>query len=255
MNPKKSEYVNQPDGCQPGYRTRVDSWLDRLFPQSCVVCGLSADHGPICRVCDRHAPRLGHACRMCALPLADTADRLCGACLARPPPYDHAFAAMRFADPARQLVHRFKFHCDTACGRVLGNWMCDVLRRAQADCRPLPDVWVPVPMHRWRLCARLINPARELARDLSRCSGRPLLDNRLRRRRRTRPQTGLSARDRRRNLRGAFRWHGNDLGGLRVGLVDDVMTTGSTVSECTRMLAGARAGKISIWVAARALSP
>ena len=200
-------------------------------------------------MCRRHLPWNPHACRQCGLPLPDAPHLLCGACLARPPRFDATVAPLLFRFPVNRLVHRFKFQRDLACGRVLAQLLSTQLA---ANGAPFPAVAVPVPMHRLRLAARGLNPAFEIARRCSRDLAMPLAAHALQRHRRTRQQTGLDAAHRRRNLRGAFRWRGPCLSGLHVALVDDVMTTGSTVTECTRVLKRAGAAQVSVWVLARA---
>lgn len=140
-------------------------------------------------------------------------------------------------------------------GHALAELLCGhMMARAADKTGVLPDLWVPVPMHRWRLARRLLNPAFFLAQRLAIRSALPLASHRLQRTRHTATQTGLGADERKRNLRGAFRWAGPSPKGLHVGLVDDVMTTSSTVSECARLLRRCGVGRVSVWVLARALN-
>lgn len=115
------------------------------------------------------------------------------------------------------------------------------------------DALLPVPLHPWRHAARGFNQALELARPLARRSGLPLLTI-TRRVRRTRPQTGLTAAERRRNLRGAFSVT-RRLPCRHPLIVDDVMTTGETCSQLARVLLAAGAEDVSVLTAARAGRP
>lgn len=164
--------------------------------------------------------------------------------------FEGVFSAFRFSYPVNRLVHRFKFRRDGASGRSLGLMLADYLAEQQAV---LPDLLVPVPMHRLRLLARGLNPAYELARQLGRRLGVPLAGHDLRRSRNTRTQTGLDAAARRKNLSRAFAWNNVSLDGRHVVLVDDVMTTGSTLGACGKVLFEAGAGAVSAWVLARAV--
>jgi ComF family protein len=117
-----------------------------------------------------------------------------------------------------------------------------------------PDTLIPVPLHQLRFMKRGFNQAGELGRHVSKVLGIRLLTSALRRRRHTQAQSGLSRKQRRKNVHGAFYWHGSRLTGRHVALIDDVMTTGTTVTECARVLRKAGAKRVDIWVATRAIS-
>ncbi len=115
---------------------------------------------------------------------------------------------------------------------------------------PVPDILVPVPLHPLRQFVRVFNQAEVLARDLGNAIGIDVAPRLLRRTRRTRPQPGLSSKERRKNLAGAFVARPTRI--EHVGIVDDVMTTGSTINECAGALRKAGVKTITVWVAARA---
>jgi ComF family protein len=119
-----------------------------------------------------------------------------------------------------------------------------------ADVEP-PEVLLPVPLHPARLRERGFNQALELARPLARRFDRPLLIDAVRRIRATPPQTGTDRGARRRNIRNAFALH-RPLPWRHVAIVDDVMTTGSTVAELARLLRRNGVERVQVWVAARA---
>jgi len=112
---------------------------------------------------------------------------------------------------------------------------------------------IPVPLHHLRMIKRGFNQACELGSYPSRLLGIPLLATGLRRKRNTKAQSGLSRKQRRRNVRGAFYWHGRKQPGRHVALIDDVMTTGTTVSECARVLKQAGTQRVDVWVPTRAI--
>ena len=149
-----------------------------------------------------------------------------------------------------RLVQGFKFKRQLAGGRVLSHLICEYIVQRELT---LPDMLVPVPLHALRMISRGFNQAYELATYAGKVLDRPLLSNALRRQRNTRAQSGLSRKQRRRNLQGAFFWHGSRKPGRHVALIDDVMTTGTTVTECTRVLKKAGAKRVDVWVAARAI--
>jgi ComF family protein len=221
-----------------------------LLPPRCLHCGApGAEAIDLCADCRAQLPHNACACPRCALPLPHPAPA-CGRCLKRPPPASAALAPFVYAEPVDRWLPRFKFGRELACGRVLATLMLQDPR--------LPalidgvDALVPMPLHRRRLGQRGYNQALELARPLSKALGLPLRHTWLQRVRDTAPQTGLDAKARRRNLRGAF-VAAAAMEGKRVLLIDDVITTGSSMLEASR--ACRRAGAIEVRVLAAARAP
>jgi len=237
---------------QPALRGMAERCLDALLPRHCVMCGLPGGPGNLCTACRADLPRPGNVCAACGLPLSSGRDELCGPCLRKPPPWDRVEAALAYRFPVDRLICRFKFSRDLACGHMLG---CELLAAILAAGLQPPELLVPVPLHRQRHLSRTFNQAALLARDVGQALALPVRCSLLLRVRRTRAQSGLDAADRKRNTRGAFRCgrHADEaLAGRHVALVDDVMTTGATLLECTRTLRRAGAARVSLWVAARA---
>lgn len=198
----------------------------------------------LCADCLADLPWLGRTCPRCALPLTDGS--VCGQCLRRPPPYSAAWCALAYDYPLHWLIRRFKFAQELRLLPTLAALMAEALPSAT----PL-DALVPVPMHWRRRVFRGHNHSTLLARWLARLRGIRVMPA-LRRRVHTVPQLGLSARARRRNLRGAIvRRRGVE--GLRLCLVDDVMTTGTTLETCARVLRAAGAAEVQVVVLARAI--
>jgi ComF family protein len=148
-------------------------------------------------------------------------------------------------------VYRLKYQGRLDAARVLGQLLAEALTDARAA---RPEHVIAVPLHRERLRERGFNQALELARPISRALNVSLLPAAVARVRPTVSQSGLNARARRRNLRGAFVAR-VDLRGRRVAVVDDVVTTGSTVAAVTRSLKKAGAAHVEIWALARAPAP
>lgn len=243
------EYVERKGGCQPRWRLVVDSLVSLLAPCRCLVCGLDSDPDAICPGCLADLPWMGEACQHCGTPGQLGLGQPCGACLQNPPPWDAVRAAFTYDFPIRQLIRRYKFQRQLAAGAALAELLAmEICSRDD----PLPDLLLPVPLHPLRLLKRGFNQSYDIARILHRRLGIPLINSGLRRVRSTMSQAGLEARERRRNLQRAFAWRGQALAGCHVALIDDVMTTGSTLAECAGVLRRSGAGRIDAWVLARA---
>lgn len=170
----------------------------------------------------------------------------CGRCLSRPPLWDQALAALAYEYPIDHIVRQFKFHRSLACGQLLADELADCVLKTGFM---LPDILIPVPLHFSRRFWRGFNQAEFLARQLGSRLHVPVMVHKLQRIRRTSAQSGLDRKQRRTNLSGAFYCH--RLGGTKIALVDDVLTTGTTLAECTRALKAAGAEHVAVWVAAR----
>lgn len=217
-----------------------------VLPWRCLLCGAPGAQGmDLCAACAKDMPRNRACCARCALPLPLAAP-MCGQCLRRAPPWDAAWAPFRYGWPLDRLETRFKFGDDLAAGRVLAAlW--------QGEPAPeFPALIVPVPLHRGRLRERGYNQALELARPLAAALKIPLGRDVLLRARDTFAQTELDRLARRRNVRGAFRLHEGAVLPDHVAVLDDVMTTGATLAECTRVLKRAGVRRVDAWALARA---
>ncbi|HKT27661.1 ComF family protein [Dyella sp.] len=231
--------------------TRWLSALHRwLLPWRCLLCGDAGAHGmDLCADCAAELPRNTQCCQRCALPLPLSAP-LCGRCQRKAPPWDAAWAPFRYAWPLDRLETRFKFGRDLAAGRVLATlW--------QRETFPIdvPQMIIPVPLHRHRLRKRGYNQALELARSLASSLDIPCRHDVLLRTRHTHAQTGLDAIERRRNLRGAFAVCNGVALPAHVVVLDDVFTTGATLAECVRTLRRAGVARVDAWALARAPTP
>lgn len=179
----------------------------------------------------------GKPCPVCGGDLNGIFD-ICPDCLAEPKrKWEHAFAVFRYTEGAAEAVRRFKYGGDVALARPLGRLLAGVI--------DTPEVYseiVPVPLHWIRYLQRGYNQSVLLGEELSRWSKIPLA-RRLKRVRNTKHQAFLEKEDRKKNIKGAFVVRKPEqINGKRVLLIDDVMTTGSTLAECADILT--RAGAI-----------
>lgn len=225
-------------------RQHLDRLLAALLPHRCLLCSGVAHGIDLCRACAGELPRNDRCCHRCALPLAVPAE-LCGHCQRRLPPWEAAWAPFVYGWPLDRLETRFKFSADLAAGRVLATlW-------SRQPAPVLPDLIVPVPLHRARLRRRGYNQALELARPLARALGVPVGAQVLQRHRATAPQSERDARARRANVRGAFAVSPGVRAPAHVAVLDDVMTTGATLEACTRALRRAGVRRVDVWALAR----
>lgn len=236
--------------------------LDAVLPPLCLGCSEIVEApGALCAACWQGfsfvAPPF---CARCAHPFAQHPGEgaLCSGCLARPPHYRRARAALVYDDRSRRLVLPLKHGDRTDIARACGGWMA----RAGAELLAEADLVAPVPLHWRRLFMRRYNQAQLLARVVVRESaagpGARLAPDLLRRRRWTGSQTGLRARERRGNVRQAFDIHPRwlaDVAGKTVLLVDDVLTTGATVEACARVLQRGGARHVDVLTLARVVRP
>jgi len=236
--------------------------LDAVLPPLCLGCSEIVEApGALCATCwQRFAFVAPPYCERCAHPFAQDLGQaaLCGACMARPPRYRRARAALVYDAQSRRLVLPFKHGDRTDIARACGAWMA----RAGAELLAEADLVAPVPLHWRRLFTRRYNQAQLLARIVVHRMLPPsrarLAPDLLRRRRWTGSQTGRPAKERRDNVRRAFeinpRWAAK-VAGKTVLLIDDVLTTGATVEACALALQRGGARHVDVLTLARVVRP
>jgi ComF family protein len=217
---------------------------DFALPQDCFLCGVAAGAQLLCARCAADLPHLPEAlCPVCAMP--SPAGAICGACLKDPPRFDATRAAYAYDFPLDRIVQALKYQGRLAVLPFLGEAL------AAGDIGDA-DLIVPLPLHPSRLKERGFNQALEIARVVSRHTHIPIDWRSCERSHDSAPQASLPRAERRRNVRGAFLCR-TDLAGQRIAVVDDVMTTGSTLDEFARVLKKAGAVHVTNLVVARTL--
>lgn len=224
----------------------------------CLLCRRPAECPGLCRLCLLDLERLRlphHVCSHCALPL-NTATGLCGNCLRLPPDFSASVMPFCYYYPVDYLVGQFKYAGCSVSARLLCHLLGEHLQgfyRTHPQI-PLPELVLSTPLYWRRQFSRGFNQSELLARHACRRMGLTYQRHLLRRNRATRPQQGLSRRDRSANVKGAFTVANKYrplLAGKRVAVVDDVVTTATTVREVSRVLVKAGAADVHIWALAR----
>ncbi len=232
---------------------RVYSWSriiqNLAFPPTCLLCGdQGKEDRDLCRRCWETLPFLHNACPSCGLPLTQPGLPHCGACLKKPPPFDRMITAFRYEEPIRHLIQSLKYGSRHPNARLLSALLADRIEQTEK----LPEAIIPVPLHPRRYQERRFNQALEIARLISMRLDLPLEYSICHRVRHTDAQARLHAKERFRNIRKSFTIS-RPFAHKHVALLDDVVTTGATVSELATELRRAGAEQIDVWACARAL--
>lgn len=226
-----------------------------FYPPLCVVCAVpvgSAEY--LCGDCSDKAPRIKPPfCATCSEPFPGSITETfsCANCAHRVLHFSSAVAAYRSRGIVRKLIHEFKYGHQVHLRHPVADWLVETLDDPRLQGRRF-DAVIPVPLHPARKRERGFNQAELLAEALSKRANLPLR-NALERIRYTTTQTAFDRSERMENLHNAFRLRKKaDVRGCRVLLIDDVLTTGSTLSECARVLKAGGAISVHAATAARA---
>jgi len=190
-------------------------------------------------------------CQHCGLPLSGTEADTCGRCLAEPPKLERVRAAVAYDELPRSIALNLKYGRKVGLARTMARYMEPLKGAFDEDA-----LLIPVPLHRWRLWGRGFNQSMLVARKLSELWRLPVKSDVLLRVKQTQPLKGLSHRQRRKAVAGAFRVaDGHRLDGKTIVLIDDVLTSGSTAEACARALRRAGAGRVELICWARVVRP
>ncbi len=228
--------------------------LDLVFPPVCSVCRRnSLPHGQtrICSSCRKSVQYIQKPyCTICGneFPVPEGPCRTCGPCLKRPPVYFGARAVVWYGPTVSTLIHSLKYNGDTSVVQIIS----ELVKSFDLSFFDDVDLIIPVPLHIRRLRVRGMNQSLLLAKTLFPGDKSKIAFDLLERIRDTRSQTGLERVERRRNMHRAFRVKKQlVVKGKIVCVVDDVLTTGTTVEECSKILMRAGACQVKVLSFAR----
>jgi ComF family protein len=231
--------------------------LDLALPPLCPVCREPVEGQALCPACWSKLSFITRPyCERLGIPFVyDPGPGILSMeAIADPPAYRRARAAVRFDEISRALVHALKYNDRLDLAPMMGRWVSHAGRELLAEA----DALVPVPLHWRRLWARRFNQSAMLAAAISAESGVPIATGVLKRVKPTAQQVGLSRTERAANVQGAFRVPPEAcgaVGGRRLVLVDDVLTSGATVEGCARALLRAGAANVDVLIFARVAEP
>ena len=240
----------------------LKSLIDLIYPPRCLICqAFLQDQNtvqggqdiPFCQTCFKEfTPIKSPICSLCGRPFSDGTeqDRICEECLRKRPSYDIARAPYLYDGALMTAIHELKYAQRSHLADPLGSLLDSFAQTWIAELKG--SLIMPVPLHPKRLRARGFNQSLLLARCVASKTDSDLDFLSLRRTKFTKPQTGLSSEERKRNVRKAFEVVKRELvKGRTILLVDDVATTGSTLNECAKALKRAGADSVLCLVLAR----
>jgi len=227
------------------------NFLNLIYPMRCVACGEDLDPWSAHYLCTEHCRRIHlieeSACSICGRKLytLPEGDLICANCRKTKRHFDHGYTVAIYEEVIQTLIHDYKYRGREFLKYPLRRMLCEGIRH-HVNYSDI-DAIVPVPLHWRRYMRRGFNQALELVRFTSRKLNIPILKRNLRRIRYTIPQVYLAPKERPANIKGAFRVMNPDqVRGKRLMLVDDVLTTGSTMNECAQVLKEAGAAEITV---------
>ena len=235
----------------------MQSMIRAIYPPQCVVCGaLTLEEFALCGACWSECSFISDlVCEACGLPLPGQGRggaEYCDECRVTPRPWERGRAVMLYDGKGRDLVLGLKHNDRTDLARPLGTWMARILPElAEGLSDPL---LVPVPLHPLRLWARRYNQAALLARRIGKVAGVEVIPDALRRRRRTAKLKTAGVEERFAALAGAFTLHprhAEQIRGRDLVVVDDVMTSGATLSVAAETLLDGGAASVRVLFLAR----
>ena len=242
--------------------------IQTLLPSFCLLCDDHSQNAEaLCEPCQKELPILSNPalpnpllsnpllskyCIKCAQTLSGSCSNtlVCGTCLKHPPPFDKIFALFPYEPPVTRFITLLKFQADFKYASFFAKWFIHKIQEEWYQHEPLPQLILPVPLHDQRLKERGFNQALEIGKWISNKFSIPIDLYGIKRIRETKAQSGLSSIARKDNIAGAFQAF-RDYATLSIALLDDVVTTTSTITEISRILRQKGAKSIHVWCCAR----
>jgi len=227
--------------------------IKKIWPKYCTLCREPTTREPsICIDCEESLPWNVNPCKQCGMPLDDAHNspiKICGQCITTSPPYTTTIAPFHYHDPINKFITRLKFHQQLYSAKLLGELLTNYILKHRSISE-YPEIILPVPLHKKRLKQRGFNQALEIARPVSKVLNIPIDYTMCQRVKNTVAQSSLPAKERAYNLKRAFVMVEKPVV-KHVAIIDDVMTTGNTILEVSKVLSRAGVEVIEVWCCAR----
>ena len=221
-----------------------------LLTSLCLLCDSNLESSlSLCGECLHELPQNHNACPQCGLSLEQPLLPVCGRCQTQAPIITKTITPFTYEYAIKHLITELKFKKKLINAQLLGKLLADHINEQNF---PLPDFLLPVPLHKKRLRNRGFNQAMELCRVLSEELNIPILTNSIKKTKETTAQAMLTAKQRKSNLRNNFTLN-KKIPSVSIAIVDDVITTGTTVNELAKLLKKAGASQLQAWACARTL--
>ncbi len=223
-----------------------------FFKSNCVLCDAQISESvSICQACRSDLPRVEVACRGCALPMGSHINNnLCGQCISQKTFVDYAENIFFYENPVDYLISQMKFQQQLSSAAVLADLLKNDIKDRQLE-HGLPDLILPMPLHKKRLAKRGFNQSYEIAKPLAKSLNIPVALNLVARVKETQTQTHLNKQQRHKNVSGCFSLL-TEPSASHIVIVDDVVTTGATTNELAKVLKKSGVEKVGVWSLARA---
>jgi len=222
----------------------IPAHFNTAFDGLCLFCRQPTTQPLLCGYCAEDLPLLDHHCRLCGTPLAGGHD-ICGHCQLQPPEWDFLHILADFQFPLTGLIHQLKYQHKLLPAVLFGRMLAELYPAQEAK----PEVILPVPLHWRRQWSRGYNQAQEIARPIAKQLNIPCNNKLLKRSRATQVQAGLSRDLRQTNLQNAFIIKPHSY--RHVAILDDVVTTGVTVTTLVRLLKASGCQRVDVWAICR----
>lgn len=231
-----------------------------LLKSNCILCGsLVSGSMSLCDGCRGDLPRVEFACQTCALPMKIQAESgFCGQCLNQKPYVDYAINLFHYENPIDYLISQMKFQYQLSAAAVLADLLeshIEKVMNKKSNTHQLkyglPDVILPIPLHKKRLSKRGFNQSLEISKSLARSHNIPILSGSVMRSKDTQPQTNLNRQQRIKNVSGCFKLLAKPMHS-HIVIIDDVVTTGATTNELAKLLKNSGVETVGVWSLARA---
>jgi ComF family protein len=223
-----------------------------FFPHTCVLCAERSNQPrDLCTACEKELPWTSLACKQCGirLPTSSTSDT-CGQCQTSSPAFDHVFALCDYEEPIDRMITAAKFNHQLVYTRILGELLAQNAEQNWYKQQSLPALLLPVPLHNTRLRERGYNQALEITKAAAKKLKLPIGKHYCQRAKATVPQSSLAHHERDKNVKNAFILQ-KPLTVKHVAIIDDIVTTGHTVDELSKVLRQAGVERIDVWCCAR----